>query len=383
MHITEKRIEIKAPVERVFDFFSDFESFPRWMKNIKEVRYTGRRFTRWTAEAPLGTEVEWESETTHFEPDHRIAWRSVRGDVDTEGEVIFEETRRGTTLMRVVLGYALPAGRLGEMVARLFGKNPEHQLEDDLARFAAVVEGRRSGARRQRDDDAERERDERRRREERANIKGSRQRMRRQENDDVREPRFDDRRAFAERDRRERDYYAPGGERDYEGETPRRERNAREGFEDAIRAARRSQLEGQRRYAAERVRREHERSREPRYAEEYERGGGPRRFDEERYGGDGRRGAFPDEREERWQSEEERREREGRREESSRREADARYDDAAEREARRRHALTPREREMERERGREPDYGYSEEAFRRGVDKLMDEPPSRRWRRWE
>src|SRR5215210_4314693 len=109
MHITEKRIEIRAPVGRVFDLFSDFESFPRWMENIREVRYTGRRYTRWAAEAPLGTEVEWEAETTRFEPDHRIAWRSVRGDVDTEGEVFFEETERGTTLLRVVLGYRLPA----------------------------------------------------------------------------------------------------------------------------------------------------------------------------------------------------------------------------------------------------------------------------------
>jgi uncharacterized protein YndB with AHSA1/START domain len=117
MHIAEKRIEIRAPVARVFDLFSDFESFPRWMENIREVRRTGRRFTRWAAEAPLGTEVEWEAELTGYEPDRRIAWRSVRGDIETEGEVFFEETRRGTTSLHVVLGYALPAGRLGEMVA--------------------------------------------------------------------------------------------------------------------------------------------------------------------------------------------------------------------------------------------------------------------------
>ncbi len=142
MQQTEKAIEIDAPVERVFDLFSDFENFPRWMSNIKDVHYTGRRFTRWTARAPLGTSVEWEAETVVFEPDHRIAWRTVRGDVNTHGEVIFESTRRGTTLLRVILGYEVPAGRLGALVASLFGKNPEQELEEDLRHFAEIAERR-------------------------------------------------------------------------------------------------------------------------------------------------------------------------------------------------------------------------------------------------
>ncbi|HEX8493022.1 MAG TPA: SRPBCC family protein [Pyrinomonadaceae bacterium] len=356
MHIVEKRMEIRAPVERVFDLFSDFESFPRWMKNIKEVRYTGRRYTRWAAEAPLGTEVEWEAETTHFEPDHRIAWRSVRGDVDTEGEVVFEETRRGTTLMRVVLGYALPAGRLGEMVARLFGKDPERQLEDDLERFAAVAEGRRRSARR---DEMERERKERPRRAARDESHiGPRERRPRDAEDDEQKARFAERRDYPVRERRARDYYADDNQRSsYREEPPQRERESRARFEEALRDARRSQLEGQRRYAAERARSERERNDEPRYREE---------------------------RESRQQWEDDRRERNERREESRRRELDTRYDEEDESRLRqRRHALTPRERQTERDRGRDPDYGYSEQAFRRGVEKLMDEPPSRRWRRWE
>ena len=342
MHITERHIEINAPVERVFDLFSDFESFPLWMKNIKDVRYTGRRFTRWAAEAPLGTEVEWEAETTLFEPDRRIAWRSVRGDVETEGEVIFEETRRGTTLMRVVLGYALPAGRLGEMVARLFGKNPDQQLEDDLARFAAVVEGRRKGARRARDE-REREPDERRRRTARGGVGEPRERGRPPMDYETRGPRFEERRAA--RDRRERDYHAaarpPRREKE---EMPHWERSARAGFEEAIESARRIQLEDQRRYAAERERRARERDDENRYTE-----------------------AREHERDERWEA-------------ARRRELDERDAQESRRLAARRQALTPRERELER---RDLDDDYSEDAFRRGVDKLMHEPPSRRWRRWE
>ncbi len=276
MQRVEKRIEIDAPIERVFDLFSDFENFPRWMRHIRDVHYSGRRYTRWKADAPLGTSVEWEAETTAFDPPHLIAWRSVRGDVDTEGEVTFRETRRGTTLMDVRLGYRPPAGRLGALVASLFGKDPEQQLEEDLWRFAEVAE------RSQR-------REERRRREERAM-----------------------------RERRDVD-------RGYRDDAPRRR-------------PRPLDEEEQRRRLVSNLRPDNgERGRRMDFDEEWD----------ERLGRPARR----------------------------RREVE-------EEEQPRRHALTPRERERE-QRERKPDSGYSREAFRRGVDRLMDEPPSRDWRRWD
>jgi hypothetical protein len=355
MQRTEKIIEIYAPVARVFDLFSDFESFPRWMSHIKEVRYTGRRYTRWTAEAPLGSSVEWEAETTAFEPDQRIAWRSVRGDVLTEGEVIFKATARGTTLLRVRLGYDPPAGRLGALVARLFGTNPEEQLEEDLERFAEVAEGPRRRRSSRRASDAPRRNfvDEERYR------RGGRP---------ERAPRvygYDDERAlhsdFDRVEARGRDWpesdrdYEPGGEhidRSPIGREPAR----RDAFDRELREALRSQRESMRRY-------DEERSRSQRNArleiDEHE----ARRFAREE-----RRGPA-----------DERRLYEGRMRERG---APRHFEDDRHQAAPRRHALTPREREMEETR-RRPDFDYRRKAFSRGVDKLMDDEdaPSRRWRR--
>lgn len=136
----ERSIEIDAPVERVFDLFSDFESFPRWMRRVKEVRRTGKRTTRWRADTALGIDVSWTAETTVFAPDHRIVWRAIEGDLETDGEAVFEELQRGTTLMRLVLGYATPAGRSGTEAAPFFGKLPAQQLEEDLERFRRIAE---------------------------------------------------------------------------------------------------------------------------------------------------------------------------------------------------------------------------------------------------
>jgi uncharacterized protein YndB with AHSA1/START domain len=283
MQRVEKVIEIDAPIERVFDLFSDFENFPRWMRHIRDVHYSGRGFTRWTADAPLGTSVEWEAETTDFDPPRRIAWESVRGDVETEGDVTFRETRHGTTVMRVRLGYNPPAGRLGSLVASLFGKDPEQQLEEDLTRFAEVAErGRRP-----------------------------RRAMR------PREPHREPRRPAPERELYER--------REAE----------RESYE-------RGRFDGPPRRQIEQERRRDERR--PLQSEE-------RRLDFDRE----------------WD------ERLGQPRRRERGDAEERTH---------RHALTPRERERELER-RQPDSEYSREAFRRGVDRLMDEPPSRNWRRWD
>ena len=365
MQRTEKIIEIDAPVERVFDLFSDFESIPRWMRHIKEVRRTGRRYTRWTADAPLGSSVEWEAETTVFEPDHRIAWRSVRGDVETEGEVIFEETRRGTTLMRVHLGYDPPAGRLGALVANLFGQNPEQQLEEDLQRFAQAVEGRRREARRA-------PYDERDRREARGPVRDERRERKRDRYDYAGAPTGRDVRGRDARERemrREDDYRDGGGygARDYdEDDGRRRERESRSRFDQALREARRSQLESQRRYREEQQRDEERRYREAR-EREYE--------PDQRYLAGGRRPGDEERMNERRRADERWRERPGD-------ERAARHADEERPPRTGRHPMTPREWERDREQ-RQPDYGYSKEAFRRGVDKLMDEPPSRRWRRWD
>lgn len=277
MQRIEKVIEIDAPIERVFDLFSDFENFPRWMRHIRDVHYSGRRYTRWTADAPLGTSVEWEAETIAFDPPYLIAWRSVRGDVETEGEVSFRETRRGTTMMHVILGYRPPAGRLGALVASLFGNDPEQQLEEDLERFARVAE---QGRRR-----------ERRRESFRAG-----QRPRGREFYDNRERHLDEGPPAR--------HAAEGGGGNYQRRDDRAVEERRLDFD-----------------------------------EEWD----------ERLGQPSSRGRDAEDIDDRTQ---------------------------------RRHALTPRERERER-RERRPDLDYSEETLRRGVDRLMDEPPSRRYRRWD
>jgi uncharacterized membrane protein len=140
MERTEKSIEVNAPVGVVFDLYSDFERFPEWMKHIKEVCRTAENHTHWTAKAPLGINVEWEAETTVLEPNQKIAWRTVRGDLEMEGQATFEEMENARTRMHVAIGYKPPAGHLGALVAKLFGDDPSQEIDEEMRRFAELAE---------------------------------------------------------------------------------------------------------------------------------------------------------------------------------------------------------------------------------------------------
>jgi uncharacterized membrane protein len=144
---TTKSIIVGAGAAEVFAAWADFENFPQFMKHIKSVTRTGERTTRWVAEGPLGREVEWEAETTRYEPGKRIAWHSMAdGPVRTSGQVTFNELPNGQTEVTVMLQYVAPGGAAGEKLAHLL-KNPEAMLEEDLRNFKAYVEGRVATAR--------------------------------------------------------------------------------------------------------------------------------------------------------------------------------------------------------------------------------------------
>jgi uncharacterized membrane protein len=71
-----------------------------------------------------------------------IAWRSLEGsEIPNAGSVQFRPAPDGRgTEVKVVLDYRPPAGKLGAAFARLFGEEPQQQVEEDLQRFRRVME---------------------------------------------------------------------------------------------------------------------------------------------------------------------------------------------------------------------------------------------------
>lgn len=141
-------LELRAAVtvarspQEAYDFWRGLERLPRFMHHLQSVEWTGEGRTHWTASAPVKGRVSWDAELVEDRPGEVIAWRSLPGaDVENSGSVRFSRAPadRGTEV-RVSLRYAMPAGRAGELAARLTGEEPHQQVEDDLRRFKQVLE---------------------------------------------------------------------------------------------------------------------------------------------------------------------------------------------------------------------------------------------------
>jgi uncharacterized membrane protein len=131
----------KSP-EEAYAFWRELENLPTFMLHLQHVSEDGHGRTHWVANAPFRRKVKWDAEITGDEPGRRISWKSLPGaDVDNSGTVHFSPAPgdRGTEV-RVVMHYDVPGGRVGRVLAKAFGEEPEQQVRDDLRRLKQVME---------------------------------------------------------------------------------------------------------------------------------------------------------------------------------------------------------------------------------------------------
>ena len=137
-----RSITINRLPEQVFAFWRQLEIWPRFMHHLVSVQVLDDKHSHWVAKAPAGRRVSWDAEIVEERPNQLLAWRSSQGaDVPNTGAVQFRPAPIGRgTEVTVRLEYSPPAGILGQTVARLFGKEPGRQLDEDLRRFKSVME---------------------------------------------------------------------------------------------------------------------------------------------------------------------------------------------------------------------------------------------------
>jgi uncharacterized membrane protein len=135
-------ITINRPRQEVYGLWRNFENFPRFMAHLESVQVQDDRRSRWKARAPAGMTVEWEAEMVEDRPNELIAWRSLPdSQIPNSGIVRFRDAPGGRgTEMVVELRYQPPGGRLGALIAKIFGEEPRQQVKSDLRRLKQVLE---------------------------------------------------------------------------------------------------------------------------------------------------------------------------------------------------------------------------------------------------
>lgn len=131
----------KSPAE-LYQFWRNFANLPQFMKHLESVTVHDNQRSHWVAKAPAGTTVEWEATIIDERPNEYISWRSAEdATVQNSGTVRFEaEPEDRGTVVHVDLEYLPPAGKLGAVVAKLFGEEPNQQVSEDLRRFKRLME---------------------------------------------------------------------------------------------------------------------------------------------------------------------------------------------------------------------------------------------------
>jgi uncharacterized membrane protein len=129
---------VNAEPDKLYQLWRDVESAPLWQEQIVSVTRLSDRISRWAMQVK-DKQVEWELEILADEPGKRIAWRSIAGDSQNAGEVVFEEMpgNRGTSVT-VLQEFAM--SKLASAWETLAGRNPKQAVIENLRHFKALAE---------------------------------------------------------------------------------------------------------------------------------------------------------------------------------------------------------------------------------------------------
>jgi uncharacterized membrane protein len=132
---------VNGEIPDLYEAWLDFGNHPNFMKNITSVTQQGSDVNSWVMEGPLNTRFEWTTKTTRVEPNKRIAWKTLEGDLKTSGQVTFTALPQGQAEITITT-QTIPPDNLIEKVATSLFKDEDVQLEKDLRSFKALVENR-------------------------------------------------------------------------------------------------------------------------------------------------------------------------------------------------------------------------------------------------
>jgi uncharacterized membrane protein len=139
-----KTMTIDASLAEVFEFWTRFENFPRFMEHVREVNVSDDGLhSHWVLEAPAGTALACDVEVTALEPNKVLAWKTLPGaSVEHAGIIHFAAVDERRTRIDIQMSYNPIAGAIGHTVARIFRKDPKTAMNEDLLRLKSLLEGR-------------------------------------------------------------------------------------------------------------------------------------------------------------------------------------------------------------------------------------------------
>lgn len=138
----ERAVTVNTTPEHAYRAWRHLPNLARFMAHVERVEQIDNVRSRWTVQTPAGMKVTWNADITNDVPNQVIAWRTVDARVvEHAGSVTFDAAPDGrSTVVRVSMQYAPPAGALGHTLVSAFGADPQKQIEQDLVSFKRAME---------------------------------------------------------------------------------------------------------------------------------------------------------------------------------------------------------------------------------------------------
>jgi uncharacterized membrane protein len=134
MAFVDKTVEVRADIRRVYELWTVFEDYPKFMDVVEHVHLFEEGRMRWAAFFDEDL-VEWDADLIEHIPEERITWHALDGR--ETGQVRFEKIDAGSTRVHYQLEYD-PATWQGK--ADTVRHWMRRRIESDLEAFKQVVE---------------------------------------------------------------------------------------------------------------------------------------------------------------------------------------------------------------------------------------------------
>jgi len=135
----EDSIDVEVPVRKAYNQWTQFEEFPKFMEGVQSVQQLDDTHVRWVAEI-RGESREWTTEIVEQQPDEKVEWKTIDGEVKNDGVVTFQQVGDGQTRVNVAMDVA--GESTAENVAGDLLGIVKSQVRGDLERFKQLVETR-------------------------------------------------------------------------------------------------------------------------------------------------------------------------------------------------------------------------------------------------
>ena len=135
----EDTIDVQVPVQKAYNQWTQFEDFPQFMEGVQSVQQLDDTHVHWVAEI-RGETREWTTEITEQQPDEKVAWKTIEGEVKNDGVVTFESIAGDQTRINIqmdVEGESSAENVAGDLLGVV-----KRQVRGDLERFKELIENR-------------------------------------------------------------------------------------------------------------------------------------------------------------------------------------------------------------------------------------------------